>query len=101
MATGTANITVLPESGVPGDYNNDSVVDADDYVSWRKGDNPLYNEVATIGFNTPDDYTAWRDRFGNTSANGSGSLDHATIPEPTSLTLLAIAITLATPRRRS
>ena len=32
--------------GVPGDYNDNGIVDAADYVLWRNG-GPLENEVAT------------------------------------------------------
>ena len=35
-------------AGVPGDYNGNFVVDAADYVLWRKG-GPLQNEVDTPG----------------------------------------------------
>ena len=44
------------------DYNGNGVVDAADYVLWRKG-GPLLNDPtpADVG---PDDYTYWRLRFG-------------------------------------
>jgi len=80
-----------PETGVLGDYNNNGVVDMADYVRWRNG-SPLFNEVATLGTNTAQDYTEWRARFGNTSGTGAGSLSATTVPEPTSLTLLACTL---------
>ena len=46
--SGLLNVTTLPVVGVPGDYNNNGVVDAADYVLWRKG-GPLQNEVDTPG----------------------------------------------------
>ena len=76
-------------SGVLGDYNNNGKVDASDYVRWRKGTAPLYNEVATIGSNTPQDYTEWRSRFGNPPGSGS-SIESASVPEPSTLLLLGI-----------
>lgn len=76
-------------AGVPGDYNGNGVVDAADYVLWRNG-GPLQNEVDTPGTVNSADYTAWRARFGNTS--GSGSLEGAAIPEPTSGALLLVAL---------
>ena len=46
--TGLLNVTTLPPVGVPGDFNNNGVVDAADYVLWRKG-GPLQNEVDDAG----------------------------------------------------
>ncbi len=48
-------------STVLGDYNKNSVVDAADYVLWRKG-GPLENDPTT-GVQ-PADYDYWRSRFG-------------------------------------
>ena len=58
-------------AGVAGDYNGNGIVDGADYVQYRNG-GALQNEVATIGSITPEDYTEWRSRFGNTSGSGSG-----------------------------
>lgn len=46
------------------DYDNNGVVDANDYVLWRKG-GALQND-ATPADVTPDDYNYWRLRFGGT-----------------------------------
>jgi hypothetical protein len=71
--------------GVPGDYNGNGTVDAGDYVMWRKG-GPLLNEVATIGSVTPEDYTEWRARFGNSGSGSGPSLGGgAAVPEPNTL----------------
>jgi hypothetical protein len=91
--------TTPPDSGVNGDYNNNGKVDAGDYIAWRKGNNPLHNEVATIGSNTPADYTEWRARFGNPPGSGT-SFSSAAIPEPTSCTLLAAALAAFARRTR-
>ncbi len=61
---------------VSADYNGSFQADAADYVSWRKG-GTLLNEVATTGTNTPEDYDAWRRRFGNVSSAGSLDPQHA------------------------
>ena len=78
-------------AAVPGDYNNNGVVDAADYVLWRKG-GPIQHEVpgVTPGMVTSEDYTAWRQRFGNTS--GSGSLSAASVPEPDALSLVGMLL---------
>ena len=59
-----------PPAGVPGDYNNNGVVDMADYVLWRNG-GPLQNEVNSIGVVDASDYTAWRANFGNHAGSGS------------------------------
>ncbi|MFO0788791.1 MAG: hypothetical protein U0805_04990 [Pirellulales bacterium] len=83
----TGTLSVVPV-GVAGDYNNNGVVDAADYVLWRNG-GPLANEVDTPGVVNAADYTAWRARFGNTSGSGAGNADFATtVPEPEGLVFL-------------
>lgn len=84
--TGFLNVTTQPVVGVPGDFNNDGVVDAADYVLWRKG-GALANEVSTPGVTDAQDYLDWRARFGNTSGSGS-SLHGASVPEPATFVLL-------------
>ena len=71
--TGLLSVTTLPGPvGVQGDYNNNGVVDAADYVVWANG-GPLQNEVSgvTPGTVTAEDYDAWLPRFGNNSGSGS------------------------------
>ena len=81
---------------VPGDYNNNSVVDAADYIVWRdKRGAPtgtLPNDVdgGVIG---PAQYATWRANFGNTVGNSSVST--ASVPEPASLLLLLLAAILS------
>ena len=80
---------IAAPAGVAGDYNNNGVVDAADYVLWRNG-GPLQNEVNTPGTVDPTDYDAWKARFGNTS--GAGSLiGSSAVPEPTSLLLVVLS----------
>ena len=78
------DIVALP-FGLPGDYNNNGVVDAADYVVWRKG----------VGVApTPANYNIWRAHFGETLDGGSASalplppsaLESA-VPEPSGLLL--------------
>ena len=59
-----------------GDYNHNGVVDAADYVVWRKGLGTTY---------TQNDYDVWRANFGRTAGGGSGAAATAAVPEPTTL----------------
>jgi hypothetical protein len=95
----TGGTEYVPPS-VPGDYNNNGVVDGADYVLWRDG-GPLANEVDNPGTVNAADYTEWRARFGNTSGAGSG-LGAGAVPEPTAalLALLAGLATIASWRGR-
>jgi hypothetical protein len=80
--------------GVPGDYNDNDVVDAADYVVWRNG-GPLLNEVAgvTPGDVTVEDYEAWRARFGNVAvATPAAALRPAAVPEPSTFVYLAAGV---------
>jgi hypothetical protein len=65
-----------------GDLNGNSVVDAADYVIWRN------NAGST------SDYNLWRANFGKTAAGGS-TANAATVPEPSSLAILAITLLIA------
>jgi hypothetical protein len=82
---------VPPQLGVPGDYNNNNVVDAADYVQWRNNlgatTEASINNNGDGGGVTASDYTYWKARFGKTSGSGAG----AAVPESTSLVLLMLA----------
>jgi PEP-CTERM motif len=71
---------------LPGDYNGNGVVDAADYVVWRKG-------LGTT--HLPAHADIWRGQFGVIAGGGSIAADSApaftSVPEPTSLMLLALA----------
>jgi T5SS/PEP-CTERM-associated repeat protein len=86
----------------PGDYNHNGVVDAADYVVWRKtysGPNVPPVSLDADGDLDGDvdqhDYAVWREYFGqvyDTPAAGAGSASaDASIPEPAGLVLLALA----------
>jgi fibronectin-binding autotransporter adhesin len=87
--------------GVPGDFNNNGVVDMADYVLWRNG-GPLQNEISDIGTVTALDYDDWRAHFGNTSGSGSGLGSSSAVPEPTSalLALFGVAALIINSRKR-
>jgi hypothetical protein len=71
-----------------GDFNQNGVVDAADYVVWRKTDG------------TQSGYDAWRANFGASLSVGSSSAAHSlgssaeplsTVPEPSALLIILIA----------
>ncbi|HEY3393985.1 MAG TPA: hypothetical protein VGK58_14830, partial [Lacipirellulaceae bacterium] len=81
--------------GVPGDYNQNGIVDAADYVIWRKkvGPGSLQNEGGVSpGVVDAADYNFWRSRFGATSGAGA-VLDGSAVPEPIGLLLFACGLT--------
>jgi hypothetical protein len=77
----TFSLTAL----LPGDYNENGVVDAADYTVWRDrlGQSESLPNDDTVGVG-PDDYTRWVNNFGQTSGSGSGIGSNATVPEPKS-----------------
>ena len=88
-----------------GDYNNDNIVNDADYVIWRSslGGTSLTNETVSLGSVDGEDYTEWKQKFGNDYslittiidnvrfANaGSGAFVSGAIPEPTGAVLALI-----------
>ncbi|MCC7087199.1 MAG: PEP-CTERM sorting domain-containing protein, partial [Pirellulales bacterium] len=73
----------LAAVGLTGDYNSNGVVDAADYVLWRK--NP--------GNFPADAYATWRSHFGQPSGSGSGAATNTTVPEPATLLMMMFAAT--------
>ena len=71
-------MTLAALAAIPGDFNNDGMVDAADYVVWRKTDG------------TPAGYNAWRTHFGQVSGSGAGASANATVPEPATFVLLML-----------
>jgi len=67
------------EFGLPGDFNVDGVVDAADYVVWRK----LMQDLPQ--------YVAWKANFGR-SLNPAAAFAQGRVPEPASLVLISLAI---------
>jgi hypothetical protein len=83
--------------GVPGDYNNNGIVDAADYTLWRNNLNgpstALQNRnPLNVGNISQADYTFWKQRFGSTS--GSGSVGTSPVPEPAACWLLIVGLGL-------
>lgn len=97
------NLTFSVPGGAPttfaGDYNGDTVVDAGDYVTWRRAqtDNTTLsiNETASPGVADSADYDVWLANYGNTQTIGGGSgLSGGVmeVPEATSAFLAVLAL---------
>jgi hypothetical protein len=86
-------------SYVLGDYNDDGRVDAADYDVWRstygQTGEGLKADSDNDNFVGATDYVAWLKNFGHTGLStppGSGAVSTAAIPEPSTLTLVAVAL---------
>ncbi len=77
---------------LPGDYNNDHVVNAADYVLWRDnvGTNNVLLNDAIGGMIDDDQYNQWRANFGNSIA--TGGIGAVLVPEPSALPLVFAAV---------
>lgn len=80
--------------GPQGDYSSSWVVDAADYVLWRDtigqtGPNPAADGDFDYDIDSAD-YDVWRSHFGNTY----NALSSVGTPEPCTMILLAIAVSL-------
>jgi hypothetical protein len=77
-------VLTAESEGLPGDYNEDGVVDAADYTRWRDnlGANiALPNEGASTGVVDQQDYDFWKLHFGE-GAPGAGGGSLSAVPEP-------------------
>jgi hypothetical protein len=88
-----AGQTVSEEMGIPGDYNNNGVVDAADYTVWR--DTLGSNENLSADGNAnlmidAGDYDVWVGHFGSV-LGGAAVAAIDTAPEPSAIWLLALA----------
>ena len=91
------DLAILRDVGVPikiatGDFNQDGVVDAADYVVWRKGLGTTY---------LPNDYNVWRAHFGETGSRGASIDATAAVPEPGTIAIFAMAFLAVHSRRAS
>jgi hypothetical protein len=101
----SATLVTPPPLGLPGDYNDDGVVDAADYVIWRKmlGTNDDLSgngdeTEASAGVVDQADLDYWKEHFGDTPGAGTGGA--TAVPEPVSWVWLAIAGLLGKLRHR-
>jgi hypothetical protein len=88
--------TVQPIPKLPGDYNDDGVVDSADYVVWRNLAGTTY---------TQSDYDVWQANFGQSVGNGvalpSAEPLSAAVPEPSSWVLYCLGLIAAAVPRAS
>jgi hypothetical protein len=107
LVNDTTNKQVQVQVEFLGDFNNDNVVDASDYVVWRKnlglasGASFTQGDANNDGAVTQADYDVWRANFGKsiTVAPGSG-LGTQAVPEPATVGLLLAAAAFGVFRRR-
>jgi hypothetical protein len=78
-----ANNQAVP-AGVPGDYNQNGIVDAADYVAWRKGVGTTYTQA---------DYDTWRANFGHAAGSEASNVGDTltAVPEPSTAALLIVS----------
>jgi hypothetical protein len=82
-----------PAVGLIGDFNNDGVVDAADYVVWRNASpTATLSNDRTPGVVDASDYADWRTNFGKSSPANGTALGSNPVPEPADILLLFIAI---------
>ncbi len=81
--------------GLVGDYNEDGVVNAADYTTWRNNlgtANALPNDPLG-GTITQAQYDQWKAHFGESNlGSGSGQLATGAVPEPTAGLLLVLGV---------
>ena len=89
---------------VAGDYNLNGVVDAADYVVWRKTLGQIGGPLAADGNGNGQidtgDLAVWRAHFGQTAGSGAGTNVNASVPEPATLMLLTFGVASWCLRRR-
>lgn len=108
LITGTGILNVLTGAvitALPGDFNDDGVVDAADYTVWRDnltGAESILPPGTGDNSGTVDagDYNVWRANFGATAGPGSLSANGGTVPEPASMLLFALVAGLVAAARR-
>lgn len=98
---GILNVTELVLTAIPGDYNNDGIVNAADYTVYRDNvgqpGGTLVNDPAG-GVVGAAQYTQWANNYGATEPPASLSVS---VPEPTALLLAGIAAAGFLSRRKA
>ena len=90
-----ADVDSLFPTALPGDYNDDHVVNAADYTVWRNllgTAIALPNETASQDVVDSGDYEVWKAHFGESVGSGAGATAVARVPEPMMLASLLAAV---------
>jgi hypothetical protein len=90
-------VQLIVVNSLTGDYNRDGIVDAADFVVWKKMFDqtvPRYTSADGDGDGSvdEDDYAVWLDNFGRTAEVGSGGSASASAPEPALPLLVILAV---------
>lgn len=84
-----------PANSIPGDFNNNGVVDAADYVLWRKNQRTT-NVLANDPYGplvSDSQFALWRSNFGKTIGQGAGTaLNSGAVPEPGAMLLVFVVL---------
>lgn len=96
-------LQIVVTDSLPGDYNRDNSVDAADYIVWRKMFGAAVADFVSAdgngdGLIDDDDYGVWQRHFGTVPPPGSGGGE--SVPEPTTILLLAVCGLSLIPRMR-
>jgi alpha-L-fucosidase len=85
-----------------GDFNNNGVVDAGDYTTWRDhlGTNATLANDLTPESIDQSDYDAWKANFGASAGGNRAASRVAQVPEPSSMALITFASLAAARFRR-
>jgi hypothetical protein len=104
----TRGLIVVDASAVviPGDYNQDMIVNAADYDVWRAAFGTTRSSVHDAPYADGNydgvvdgaDYVVWRDHFGQVQTGMA--VGSSLVPEPASALLLVVGASLMMPRRR-
>ena len=98
IRVGTTYLDVLPDFPLPGDTNDDDLVDMVDYINIRNHLNlsgalvpstvALHPDVTGDGKVTIADYRLWKDNRTDTTGSGSSS----GVPEPTAFVMALLGV---------
>lgn len=80
LRIGTTFADVIPAgpAGLPGDFNDNQIVDGNDFLVWQRGESPTAFSLA--------DLQAWKDNFGSVAVQPAVGA----VPEPTAAALAVL-----------
>jgi hypothetical protein len=103
-ASDLIHVEQAPDGLPPGDFNQDKVVDASDYITWKTTLGQIGAGLAADGNWSgkvdQGDYNVWRANFGRTASGVAFANDFSSAPEPASSVLLIGAVACVLTQRR-